>query len=241
VGGTSDTQWALDLLACGEIEVLGLIPYSSNYTFLTEVGQGSDKVHAVYKPRRGERPLWDFPEGTLAQREVAAFEVSRAVGWDLVPPTVIRADAPIGPGSLQLFIEHDPERHFFVLQEERAADFQVFALFDAVINNADRKGGHVLEDEWGRLWAVDHGVTFSEQPKLRTVIWDFAGRPLPQDLHDELVALNTEPVLTSLVAKLSPLLNPEEVEAALERIDDLLRLGRFPVPYGERDLPWPLV
>jgi uncharacterized repeat protein (TIGR03843 family) len=232
---------ALELLGCGEIEVLGLIPYSSNYTFLTRIKGSGTEINAVYKPRRGERPLWDFPDGTLAEREVAAFKLSRAAGWDLVPPTIVRADAPIGPGSLQLFVEHDPERHFFALQEERALDFQVFALFDSVINNADRKAGHVLEDDSGRLWAVDHGVTFNERPKLRTVIWDFAGHKLPGHLRADLMRLVGGPTLQGLIDDLSRLLNAGEVEATVERIEELLQTGRFPLPFGEHDLPWPLI
>src|SRR5688572_11641441 len=131
---------ATHLLATGDVEVLGLLPYSSNYTFLARVRTDEDEVHAVYKPRRGERPLWDFPHGSLAQREVAAFLVSESAGWGIVPRTVLREDAPLGPGSLQLFVEHDPNRHFFVFEEEgRDEELMVFALFDAVINNADRK------------------------------------------------------------------------------------------------------
>jgi hypothetical protein len=236
-----ETQLALEVLDCGEVEVLGLIPYSSNYTFLAQVRGSGQEVKAVYKPRRGERPLWDFPEGTLAEREVAAFILSRVAGWDLVPPTVIRTDAPIGPGSLQLFIEHDPERHFFVLQEERFEDFKTFALFDALINNADRKAGHVLEDASGRLWAVDHGVTFNEQSKLRTVIWDFAGRDIPDNLQADLARLGSAPVLEQLIEELSVLLDIAEVEATVERIEDLSGSQRFPLPLGDRDLPWPLI
>ncbi|HYZ46648.1 MAG TPA: hypothetical protein VE712_03195, partial [Actinomycetota bacterium] len=158
----------LRLLSSGDVEVLSLLPYSSNYVFLARVRNEETDALAVYKPRRGERPLWDFPRGTLAAREVAAFLVSEAAGWGKVPPTVLRADAPLGVGSLQLFIEHDPERHYFTLMEERAEDLVAFAAFDVVINNADRKSGHVLEDADGRLWAVDHGVTFHPHDKLRT-------------------------------------------------------------------------
>lgn len=237
----ADTNRALVLLGCGEIEVLGLIPYSSNYTFLTKVrAEGAEEL-AVYKPRRGERPLWDFPNGTLAAREVAAFEVGRAAGWDLVPPTVLRPDAPMGPGSLQLYVEHDPERHFFALQDERLEDFQVFALFDAVVNNADRKSGHVLEDVGGRLWAVDHGVTFHEHPKLRTVIWSFAGHPLPARFRTDLMRLGAAFDEGGLGGELAFLLSQREIEATLERVEGLLLEDRFPSPYGDRDLPWPLV
>ncbi|MFP5351023.1 MAG: SCO1664 family protein [Actinomycetota bacterium] len=232
----------LDLLSGGEIEVLGLLPYSSNYTFLAKVGEGDDAMHAVYKPRRGERPLWDFPQGSLAAREVAAFLVSAASGWELVPPTVLRGDAPLGEGSLQLFVHHDPDRHFFVMQDERRYDFRVFAAFDAVINNADRKGGHVIEDADGRLWAVDHGVTFHVEPKLRTVIWDYAEQELGAAARGGLEKLSESfENDDGLASELEGLLAPEEIEATRARVASLLELGRFPVPETDRPLPWPLI
>ena len=232
----------LDLLGRGEIEVLGLLPYSSNYTFLAKIGSGVDAAHAVYKPRRGERPLWDFPPGTLAAREVAAFVVSVASGWDLVPPTVLRADAPLGEGSLQLFVEHDPERHFFVMQDEQRYDFRVFAAFDAVINNADRKGGHVIEDAEGRLWAVDHGVSFHVEPKLRTVIWDYAEQELGAEARGGLEKLQASFERDDgVAAKLQGLLSPDEIDATKARVDALLEMNRFPVPETDRPLPWPLI
>ncbi len=232
----------LDLLASGDVEVLGLLPYSSNYTFLARVTRGDEQVHAVYKPKRGERPLWDFPHGTLAGREVAAYLVARAAGWPIVPPTVLRADAPMGEGSLQLFIEHDPDRHYFVLMEERAEELRAFAAFDAVINNADRKGGHVIEDRDARLWAVDHGVSFHVEPKLRTVIWSYAEEPLGDDLRERLEVLGaalSEP--GELQDALSGLLSPEEVAATLERVAGLLVDDQFPPPPPDRPLPWPLI
>jgi hypothetical protein len=241
MGAIADVEGTLELLRGGDVEVLGLIPYSSNYTFLARVGREGAETLAVYKPRRGERPLWDFPAGTLAAREVAAFVVSRAAGWDLVPPTVLRADGPLGKGSLQFFVEHDPERHFFVLQDERLEDFEVFALFDALINNADRKAGHVLEGSGGRLWAVDHGVTFHRHPKLRTVIWNFAGQPLGARFRADLMRLGAAIDDGGLAGELATLLSRAEVEATLTRIEDLLLEDCFPSPYGDRDLPWPLV
>lgn len=230
------------LLGRGEIEVLGLLPYASNYTFLTNVGTGDDAVHAVYKPRRGERPLWDFPQGTLAARELAAYLVAVASGWDLVPPTVLRPDAPLGEGSLQLFVRHDPERHFFVMQDEGTYDFRVFAAFDAVINNADRKAGHVIEDGDGRLWAVDHGVTFHAEPKLRTVIWDYAEQALGAAVRGGLEKLQSSLASEAkVVAELEGLLAPEEIEATRTRVQSLLEVDRFPVPETDRPLPWPLI
>ena len=225
----------------GPIEVLGLIPYSSNHTFLTKIGDGDDAVNAVYKPRRGERPLWDFPDGTLAAREVAAWMVSEA-SWKIVPPTVLRDDAPLGPGSLQLFIPHDPERHYFVVMDDRLEDLECFAAFDAVVNNADRKAGHVIEDANGRLWAVDHGLTFHVEPKLRTVIWAFAEEPLTpalrRTLEDLGVALADRSGLGGLIAEV---LSQEEADATLERVEMLLVEDRFPAPQGPRPLPWPLI
>lgn len=231
----------LDVLREGELEVLGLVPYSSNYTFLTKVTAGSVETLAIYKPARGERPLWDFPTGTLAQRETAAYLVSSAAGWHLVPPTIVRKDAPMGRGSLQLFVDHDPERHFFVLEEERLEDFKVFALFDAVINNADRKSGHVLEDRDGKLWGIDHGVTFHIAPHLRTVIWNFSGQRLGAGFRAQLDNLRRELCEGEAGEELVALLAEAEVAATVARIDELLDDDRFPIPQGDRDVPWPLV
>jgi uncharacterized repeat protein (TIGR03843 family) len=233
----------LELLATGDIEVLGLLPYSSNYVFLARIELGEERFLAVYKPQRGERPLWDFPPGTLAAREVAAFLLSDAGGWNFVPPTVLRADAPLGAGSLQVFIEHDPERHYFVLMEEpeRRPDLARLAAFDIAINNADRKGGHVLEDSEGRLWAVDHGLAFNVEPKLRTVIWGFAGDEVPPDaraaLELTLERLVSEPLATQMVEVLSP----DEILETRARIEMLLKVGRYPHPSGPYAMPWPLV
>jgi uncharacterized repeat protein (TIGR03843 family) len=230
------------LLATGEVEVLGLLPFSSNYTFLARVGAADDNTLAVYKPQRGERPLWDFPHGSLAAREVAAFSVGEAAGWQIVPPTVLRDDAPMGPGSLQQFIEHDPDLHYFTLMEERHDEFEIFAAFDAVINNADRKAGHVIEDAGGRLWAVDHGLTFHIEPKLRTVIWAFAGEGLSASVRsqlEELGAALADP--SGLGGDLGKLLSPAESEATLARVETLLVEDRYPSPGPDRPLPWPLI
>ena len=236
-----DAPDVLTLLGGGAIEVLGLLPYSSNYTFLAKVSSDGDDVHAVYKPRRGERPLWDFPDGTLGHREVAAWLISDA-SWGIVPPTVFRDDAPLGPGSLQLFVPHDPDRHYFVMMDERLDELAAFAAFDAVVNNADRKAGHVIEDESGRLWAVDHGLAFHVEPKLRTVIWAYAEERLTPELRKVLEelgsALSEEP---GLGGELARILTPEESAATLERVEALLIEDRFPAPQGARPLPWPLI
>src|SRR5258708_35441861 len=163
------------------MQVIGLLPYSSNRTFLVRLDDQDSETGtlAVYKPALGERPLHDFPDETLYKREVAAYELSQALGWDLVPPTVTRIEAPLGPGSLQLFIDHDPSQHYFTLLHENQAFFQPLPTFAILCNNADRKSGHCLLDAQGRIWAVDHGLTFNTAPKLRTVIWDFAGGRVP--------------------------------------------------------------
>jgi hypothetical protein len=233
---------ALDILAGGDLEVVGQVPFSSNYVFLARARKDGDEELAIYKPRRGERPLWDFPQGSLAGREVAAYLVGKAAGWDLVPPTVLRRQAPLGAGSLQLFIDHDPERHYLTLAETRLEDFIVFAAFDVVINNADRKSGHVLEDADGRLWAVDHGVTFHPHDKLRTVIWHLAGARLDDATVQGLQALKM--ALSpgeQLVRELGNLLSARELAAMLRRVDRLLNEGRLPEPTGDHHLPWPLV
>ncbi len=171
-------------LVSGELELLGLLPNSSNYTFLARATAGDEQVLAVYKPRRGEMPLWDFPEGTLCQREVAAYVVARELGWPNVPPTVLR-EGPEGVGSTQLFIEFDASQHYFTLEGTHADAFRKVALFDVVVNNADRKGGHCLLGSDGTIWVIDHGVCFSDDPKLRTVIWEYAGEPIPPGLLED--------------------------------------------------------
>ena len=186
--------------------------------------------------------MWDFPPGTLAARERAAFLVSEASGWGLVPPTVLRDDAPLGPGSLQLFIEHDPEVHYFTLMHDRIEEFAAFAAFDAVINNADRKSGHVLEDAGGRLWAVDHGLSFHVADKLRTVIWAFADEPLTPAVRTVLERLGTALADGGgLAREVADVLTQGEAAATLERVEALLVEDRFPAPRSDRPLPWPLI
>lgn len=229
-----------EVLATGEAEVLGLLPFSSNYVFLLKVVKDADELHAVYKPSRGERPLWDFPHGSLAGREVAAYLVSEAGDYGLVPPTVFREDLPHGPGSLQVFIEHDPQRHYFVLVHEREQDMRGLAVFDIVINNADRKAGHVIEDEKGRLWGVDHGLSFNLEPKLRTVVWAFGGEPLPDEEIDRLRRLS-ERLQGDLSVDLGRFLSAEEIEETRARVEMLLLEERFPEPEGPFHMPWPLI
>lgn len=184
--GSRPDMAASEELRDAELTVLGLLSGASNHTMLCRLGD-ADEHFAVYKPRRGERPLWDFPSGTLHLREVAAYVVSDALGWDLVPPTVLR-DGPFGPGSVQQFVPHDPRRHYFTLIDEPARHPRLsqLAVFDLLINNADRKGGHVLcATDSDRLFGIDHGLAFHAEPKLRTVIWDLGGTAIAPELHDD--------------------------------------------------------
>lgn len=233
----------LKVLENGEITIKGEFVWGSNYTFLAEVRQNGGKLLSVYKPSRGERPLWDFPAASLARREAAAFLVSEALGWELVPPTVYRKKAPIGPGSLQLFIEHDPELHYFNLDEIDRQSLRPVVLFDLLVNNADRKGSHLLFDEHHHLWLIDHGICFHAEDKLRTVIWDFAGQPIPEPLCSDLQAfrLKLQPE-GELYLQLQPLLSQKEIKALASRAEQLLTRGQFPEPDPEqRSFPWPPV
>ncbi|MDY6845841.1 MAG: SCO1664 family protein, partial [Chloroflexota bacterium] len=178
-----DKKLILSALRDGEMRLDGQFIYGSNYTFLAICTFGDKELKAVYKPIQGEQPLWDFPIKTLGRREVAAYLVSEALGWKLVPPTVFRLEgAPMGPGSVQLFIEHDPNIHFFTFGKKKKRQFQKVMAFDLLINNADRKGGHFLLDPNGDLWLIDHGISFHKEDKLRTVLWDYAGQPIPQEI-----------------------------------------------------------
>jgi Phosphatidylinositol 3- and 4-kinase len=231
---------ARDLLRHGEVDVLGRMPWSSNATFLVNLSSDDGELLAVYKPQRGERPLWDFPRGTLALREVAAYEMSEALGWQFVPDTVMR-DGPAGPGMMQRFVEHDPEEHYFTLLEDHADAFRRMAAFDIAINNTDRKGGHCLIDPDGRIWGVDHGVSFHAQWKVRTVIWDFANEPIPPDVCDDLAGVRAA-LARDLGARMRKLLDRFEVDAVRARIDHLLARGAFPeADPGYHSYPWPLV
>ncbi len=230
----------LTLLQEGAIELQGLLPEGSNYTFLVTVGDGQQKTYAVYKPTRGERPLWDFPAETLALREVAAFLVSEVLSWSLVPPTLYRDDGPHGPGSLQFFVHAEPDTHYFNLTEADHPELRRVALFDHLVNNADRKGGHVLKDSAGKLWAIDHGICFHAQHKLRTVIWDFAGQPIPPELLADVTHLRERlDGDKDLKTAINSLLAPVEVSALRRRADKLIAGGCYPEPGAGRNYPWP--
>jgi uncharacterized repeat protein (TIGR03843 family) len=230
----------LRLLSEGEMELLGRLPRSSNFAFLAEVQHPDRSALAVYKPRDGETPLWDFPDGTLYRREMAAFVLAEAFGWPGVPPTVVRT-GPFGPGSVQLFVEADPEEHFFTLRDARLDDFATVALFDVVVNNADRKAGHCLLGLDGEIWVVDHGTCFAAAPKLRTVIWEFAGEPVPQTLLGDVRRVADQLRAGTVRESLAALLDPGEVEATARRAAGLVATGRFPEPGPGRPYPWPPV
>ena len=226
------------VLGTGELEVLGLLPNASNHTFLARVKSTEEELLAVYKPRRGETPLWDFPEGTLCAREVAAYVVSRALGWPNVPATVLR-DGPYGVGSVQRFVPHDPEEHYFTLAGRFPEEFRRVAAFDLVVNNADRKSGHCLLGEDGRVFLVDHGVCFSDEPKLRTVIWDFIGDPIEEGTRADVRRLAGELRGGKVRDELTNLLAPMELAALEERADAVAAADRFPEPGPDRPFPWP--
>lgn len=228
----------LDTLTTGTIEITGRMPYSSNATFLVKLTFNGFETRAIYKPHRGERPLWDFPSG-LYMREAAAYALSEALGWDLVPPTVLRMDAPLGEGSVQLFVDADFSEHYFSLFERKELHPQLakFAAFDAIANNADRKSGHILIDESGHLWGIDQGLCFHSDPKLRTVIWEFGGQTIPSEMLEDLRSAYDD-----CSVALEPFLSPIEMDAFNARLDNLLRKKLFPRPDPElRCYPWPLI
>ncbi|HZP29190.1 MAG TPA: SCO1664 family protein [Acidimicrobiia bacterium] len=231
------------VLARGELEVVGRMRYSSNGTFLVQARADGVELPAIYKPRRGERPLWDFPDGTLCRREVASYVMSCALGWDIVPVTVLRDDAPLGVGALQRFVEHDPDEHYFTLLPQNEDRFRQFAAFDVLVNNTDRKGGHCLRDLANDMVVgIDHGLTFHPVWKLRTVIWDFAGERLPPALVDDLCRVLAELDRGPVGEQLALLLSPAELAAVAIRATDLLRDGVFPEPEpGYHSVPWPMV
>jgi uncharacterized repeat protein (TIGR03843 family) len=228
---------ALDLLARGAVSLKGRMPWSSNATFLVECALDAAAGLAVYKPLRGERPLWDFPPG-LYRREIAAYRLSEALGWRLVPPTVGR-EGPLGEGSLQLFVAADFEQHYFTLLEhpEHGARLRRICVLDLLLNNADRKSGHCLLDEGGVIWAIDNGLSFHVEEKLRTVIWDFGGESIPVDLLADVQRLLDD----GSIRGLADLLAPEEERALAARARAVIKAGRFPVARGARRYPWPLV
>ena len=240
-----DSAATVDVLREGEIQLVGRLVGSTNHAMLGRVTrvcpppEESVTLEAVYKPTAGERPLDDFPDGTLARREVAAFLVSEATGWGIVPPTVLR-DGPFGEGAVQLWIDLDPAVDIVGMVIGDDARLRRIAAFDAAINNTDRKGGHLLPVDGGaHIFGVDHGVTFSTYPKLRTVLWGWRGQPFSED---ERVGLGriADGLRGALARDLAPLLSRAEVAATRRRVDELLDSGRFPYPRGDWPaIPWP--
>ncbi len=239
-----NSEKIIEALKNNEFVVKGRFIYSSNYTFLAQIAiEGQEHpLQAVYKPTQGERPLWDFPEDTLAHREAAAYLVSHHIGWNIVPPTCYRENGPFGSGSLQLFIPHDPDHHYFNFNEREREQLKPVVILDILVNNADRKGGHTIVDQEGKVWCIDHGICFHREEKMRTVIWEFAGKPIPlqirKDLHKFTSLLDDDTYLCSLGEHLSR----EEILALKERAKRLSQLRRYPAPAkNRRIIPWPPV
>lgn len=238
----ADEPDVIQFLTASEIQSCQLMPQGSNYTFQAVLCQANRKWYGIYKPMQGEAPLRDFPYATLYKREYAAYLVSEAGGWRFVPPTVIR-DGPHGIGSMQLFIEHKPESNFFTLRDQKSHDqsMKKIALYDAITNNADRKGGHILEDLKGRLWCIDQGLTFNEYPKLRTVIWDYAGTPLSESMLEMVQSVQRKMGQGKLGADFKELLSAQELRAMNSRIESILSERVFPMPGPYRNVPWPMI
>jgi uncharacterized repeat protein (TIGR03843 family) len=219
----------------GDYEITGQFTLGSNYTFLVVVHYKDKEYRAVYKPMRGEQPLWDFPENSLAGREVAAYLVSEHLGFHIVPFTTLRQDGPYGAGSLQQLIEYDPDYHYFSFSNEDKQLLRPVALFDLLCNNADRKGSHIFfEKDTHRLYAIDHGICFHEDNKLRTVLWDFSGQRIPADLLAPLAGVK------NLLPSLEPYLTSRELSALCSRAEGIIKRGIFPrQPRDRRAMPWP--
>jgi hypothetical protein len=235
-----------DLRCLPEFELKGLFRRSSNYTFLAELrgqtGPEETVLLAVYKPAEGESPLWDFPTGTLYRREVAAYLLAKFLGWPRVPPTVVREAAPHGVGALQLFVEAEAREHYLVSQGQSEETWLQVALFDVITNNADRKSGHCLTDAERRVWAIDHGLTFNVDPKLRTVIWDFAGQRLPAGLRGDLERAAASLEDGELKATLGELLTRRELATLRRRAHSAAAPGwQMPHPTSAWSVPWPPV
>ena len=227
-------QSGFDLLRNGEFVTCELTPLGSNYTFLASLHWGDRDGQAIYKPRDGEVPLWDFPRGTLYKREYGAYLLSQALGWDFIPPTIIR-DGPYGIGSVQQYVDHDPRLNYYTLSEADADELRMIACFDLVANNTDRKANHVLVDGNGKLWGIDQGLTFHADTKIRTVIWDFGGEPIPDYYLDSLTQLAGQLNRPEgMLRELLELLLPEEVQALHQRVQWVLTERAYPGLPGRR-------
>jgi uncharacterized repeat protein (TIGR03843 family) len=233
----------MELLLNGTIDLQGQFVLGSNYTFLVNLQSKSSSIQAVYKPQKGEVPLWDFPPATLAARETAAFIVSEMLEWNLVPPTAIREDGPFGEGSFQLFIPHNPDLNYFTFGQKTRQRLKPTVLFDLILNNADRKGSHIILDENRHIWLIDHGLCFHPSPKYRTVIWDFSGESIESSLILQLQNLTKKLSTKSELNKnLQQLLDKNELDALKSRIEFIVDHPVFPMPdENKRQFPWPLV
>ncbi len=229
---------ALRLLREGTIDLEGRLLDASNITLIGTIRAGSVVGECVYKPVKGERPLWDFPDGTLAGREISAFLISEATGWRIVPPTVLR-DGPFGIGMVQLWVDGDPDVDLAAFVRRDVPALRHMAVFDAVVNNADRKGGHIIPMPDGHVYGVDHGICFSVDPKLRTLLWRWAGTPLPVAALEVLERLGDD-LRGDLGDQLHEHLTRREVLCTQRRVSELLRTQVHPEPSGEWPaLPWP--
>jgi uncharacterized repeat protein (TIGR03843 family) len=239
-----ESEQTLTHLLEGQMELQGLMPWSSNYTFLVNLKQSKESnLLGIYKPCQGERPLWDFPDGTLCQREFASYLISQMLGWPNIPTTVFR-DGPHGPGSVQLFIDAEYEAHYFNMRDNSTLteEFRRVALFDFIVNNADRKGGHCLKAKDGRLWVIDHGLTFHTDFKLRTVIWEYCDEDIPNPLLEDLEQLQNHLAEASRLCQiLAQFISLREVQAFKKRVDRLIAAGRLPELHPGRNIPYPPV
>ncbi len=236
-------QESLDLLRQSTITGYQVVPTGSNYTFLTIMTPDEGEPFlAVYKPRQGENPLWDYPDGTLYKREHAAYVTSVELGWPSIPPTTTRDDGPFGVGMAQLYVPTDPRQDFFVFKEQRAAELMEISLFDILVNNGDRKAGHCLLGADGKVWAIDHGLTFNHATRLRTVLWDFCGEAVPERLLSRLREFLLDSALVGgLRRKLERDLGAADLDAFFQRMERIVRSGRYPQLDPDRNIPWPLV
>lgn len=236
----SRSPWktVLQTLLLGKMGTPRLMPTGSNYTFLVPISKGpGEECLAVYKPQKGETPLWDFPDGTLYQREYASYLVSQFLGWGFIPPTVIR-EGHHGVGTVQLFVEPEGNSHYFTLRGSHPVECQRIAVFDYLVNNADRKASHCFKGKDDNIWSVDHGLTFHTDYKLRTVIWDWAGEPIPQEIVNDLRRLSNR--LDELQGILTPYLTRMEIQVLRRRLDRLIESPVFPQPGYGRNTPWPI-
>ena len=223
---------ASDIIRHGEIVSYQLAPLGSNYTFVVKIEMDGVESMAIYKPKEGESPLWDFPSGTLYKREYASYLLSEILGWNIVPFTIIR-DGPYGIGSVQQYVEHDPKQNYYTLEDGCADQLRVIACFDLVVNSTDRKANHLLMGDGGKIWSIDHGLTFHSEMKVRTVIWDFSSEPIPPPLLDSLTGLRERldspaDSLPSLLKELVTLLPEEEIDGLKRRLDWILEERVYP-------------